>query len=207
MSMHRLFVAIPIAEELQAEIGDWRAQYRHWPVRWLAGKNLHITLAPPWEADDIEPAKTALESFCYEGKPFALAFRRVCFGPNLREPRLIWAEGQAPQEFLDIRERVSRLLNQPLDGRPFRLHLTLARFRPQDFVRFPMKRLDEAVSWRQAAGSIVLMESHLLPTGAEYEVLARAPLSLSPSAYEKLFKSRQSAGETGVPHAGRLSHS
>lgn len=176
MSYNRLFVAIPISEELQKEIANWQSPYRQLPVRWLSSKNLHITLVPPWEAEDVESVKARLQSFHYGGKPFSLVFRRVCFGPNGREPRLIWAQGQAPQELLSVRERVSRLFNQPVDGRPFRLHLTLARFRPQDFVRFSIKQLDEQVSWIESASSIVLMESHLLPSGAEYEVMARMEL-------------------------------
>ena len=172
----RLFVAIPITKELRSEIENWQAPYCRWPMRWLSADNLHITLLPPWETDDCEPAKTALRTFHYGGQSFSLYFKRVCFGPSAREPRLIWAQGEAPSEILDIRERLSRLLGQPLDSRPFRLHLTLARFRPQDFARFPIKRLDEPVGWREQASSIVLMESHLLPAGAEYEVLAQVSL-------------------------------
>jgi len=168
----RLFVAIKISEELQKEILEWERDYQRLPVRWIAGKNLHVTLIPPWESEEVGKISTALKAL--EGKmerSLEVIFKRVCYGPQKEKPRLIWAEGKAPKEIQDLKTEVEGILRQKPDSRPFKLHLTLARFNPRDFTRFPIKSLDEEVFWRQEVKSIVLVESRLLPEGAEYEVL------------------------------------
>jgi 2'-5' RNA ligase len=173
----RIFVAVPISEELQEEILEWEKNYRRLPVRWIAGKNLHVTLIPPWESEEAEKVSMILKTL--EGKigeSFEIVFERVCYGPRKEEPRLIWAEGKAPKEIQDLKTRVENILGQRPDGRPFKLHLTLARFNSRDFVKFPIKNLDEEVFWRQEVKSFVLMESRLLPEGAEYEVLEEIKL-------------------------------
>lgn len=169
-------MAVKISEELQGEILGWEKIYARLPVRWLAGKNLHITLIPPWESEEAEKTKVALKTL--EGKigPFEMIFEKVEFGPRFDEPRLIWAEGAAPKEIQDLKIRVENVLGKEPENRPFKLHLTLARFRPKDFVRFPVKKLDEKVFWRQEVKSFVLMESHFLPDGSDYEILERIKL-------------------------------
>lgn len=57
------------------------------------------------------------------------------------------------------------------------MHLTLARFREEDFTNFPAKKLDEEVVWNETASSIVLMQSHLSRQGADYEILMEAKFS------------------------------
>lgn len=164
-------MAVKISEELQEEILEWEKSYHRLPVRWLTGKNLHITLISPWESEDAERTKAALKTL--EGKvgPFEMVFEKVEFGPHGQELRLIWAEGAAPKEMIVLKNELEKLLGLENNGRSFRLHLTLARFHPKDFVRFPVKKLDEKVFWRQKVKSFVLIESRLLPDGADYEVL------------------------------------
>lgn len=169
---HRVFVALPISPALQNEIIAWERRFQNLPVRWLRGKNLHITLVPPWETDDIGEVVTLLKGLNFNAGKIKLECNRVSFGPNRREPRLIWAEGGTVDQLSVIRSQLYETLKFPPESRSFKLHLTLARFRPEKFSAFPMQTLDETVDWRDTATSFVLMESHLLPSGAEYEVLA-----------------------------------
>lgn len=169
----RIFVAIPISANLQDQARSFADEYTDLPVRWLTGKNLHITLIPPWHTEDVAAAAVALKSIAGKFAPFAINFSRVAYGPNPRSPRLIWAEGSAPRELINLRKEIAAVLGQTLDARPFVLHMTLARFRPEDFFRFSIKRMDEEVSWNEEVNSTVLMESHLLPGGADYEILER----------------------------------
>ena len=146
------------------------------PVRWLSDKNLHITLVPPWHEESIERAKTVLQTI--EGKfgPIELFFTNISFGPDPRRPRLIWLTGEPSErlrelvllleEFLGEKEQSSRQIRD--GGVP---HVTLARFREEDFGSFPRKEINERVKWKEEARSVVLMESHLSPAGADYEAL------------------------------------
>ncbi|MBM3257269.1 MAG: RNA 2',3'-cyclic phosphodiesterase [Candidatus Liptonbacteria bacterium] len=171
--MRRIFVALKISPKLQQCVAEWAARHYNFPVRWLAGKNLHITLIPPWHATDenIESTKEILENITRSSSPFPLLFHTLSFGPDPRRPRLIWAEGNAPRELLLLKSHLDIALG-PAEKRPFRLHLTLARFREEEFAHFPIKSLHEQVNWNELANSLVLMESHLSPHGADYEILA-----------------------------------
>jgi 2'-5' RNA ligase len=140
-------------------------------VRWVKPKNLHITLVPPWYEENIKQIKEVLGSIRDTFGPFEIIFERITYGPDPRRPRLIWAEGEASLEIRNLKLEIERALNQKPEERPFKLHLTIARFRPETFSSFPIKKLDEKVFWRDEVKSFVIMESHLSPEGADYEVL------------------------------------
>ncbi|MFA4872803.1 MAG: 2'-5' RNA ligase family protein [Patescibacteria group bacterium] len=189
---HRVFVALPISPALQSEIIAWEQQFPGLPVRWLKGKNLHITLVPPWETDDTDKITTLLNCLNNAGGRIELIFDRVTFGPNLREPRLIWAEGSTPPLIVKLKAQLEQTLALPQSQRTsatsprmsakervFLLHLTLARFRPEQFHSLPVKTFNETVDWQDTASTFVLMESHLLPSGADYEILAKFPFTSS----------------------------
>lgn len=166
-----------ISEALQSEIISWAEDFKPLPVRWLQGKNLHITLVPPWYEEKVEKISSVLESAIHGvAKPFEISFSRVAYGPNPRSPRLIWAEGVTSQQLLALKDHVERVLGIKPEHRPFQLHLTLARFRPEDFSQFPIKHLNEKVSWKDTVQSVALVESHLSSEGADYEVISEVLL-------------------------------
>lgn len=168
----RLFVGIKISEELQEKILSWeKSWWEKLTVRWLTPKNLHLTLIPPWYEEDIGQTKSNLTEIQGKISPFEIEFNKVTLGPNPKNPRLIWAEGQTPPEIIKLKNLLNELLHQKSEKRPFQLHLTLARFKPQDFRFFTVKRLDEKISWGQEVNLINLFEAHLSLTGAEYEIL------------------------------------
>ncbi len=179
---HRIFVAIPISEELQVKILEWEKQWlvattagkkaTADKIRWLAGKNLHITLIPPWyvSESELEKVKSKMEKVSGIGS-LELKFEKVEYGPNPKSPRLIWAAGPAPKRLLDLKLKIENFLGAEPEKRPFRLHLTLARFWEEGFPAFSIKNLDELVSWKEKVSYFVLMESYLSRTGADYEVL------------------------------------
>ncbi len=170
----RIFVAVGISKNLRDDVLSWEKSFSSLPVRWLEGKNLHITLVPPWYEEDIESVVRKLDTV--KGEQFDMEFSHVTYAPNEREPRLIWAEGQAPERLIDFNGKLTALLSQKEETHPFRLHLTLARFRSENFSSFPVKELNEKVFWRDKVNSFVLMESLLSPKGADYNVLAEFPI-------------------------------
>jgi len=170
----RIFVALPISASLEADILAWEEKYARLPVRWLDGKNLHVTLVPPWYEEDVESVVRKLGTV-RQGK-FGMSFETVSFGlPG--SPRLIWAEGVAGPDMIKLKDNVLKMTVAKPENRPFRLHLTLARFRPEDFPRFPIKKINDRVDWQEEVSSFVLMESHLSREGADYEVLQKFELS------------------------------
>ena len=171
----RIFVALSISPILQDKILAWERQWQKLPVRWLAGKNLHITLVPPWYEEDVENVQQQLTRapLVTTRSTLVMKFDRVTYGPDPRHPRLIWAQGEVPQALTQLKERIEATLGVKPERRAFRLHLTIARFRPETFSSFSTKTLNEKVAWRGTVSSFVLMESHLSRGGADYEALAK----------------------------------
>jgi 2'-5' RNA ligase len=166
----RVFLGIGIAPPLQKEILLWSKQYKKLPVRWLSGENLHVTLVPPWEEYDIESLKQSLAD-CPKMGAFEMSFERASFGPSPREPRLIWAEGKTPNTIPKLNATLERAAARAGEKRIFRLHLTIARFRPEDFSSFSIQTIEDHVVWKEEVKSFRLYQSHLAPTGARYETL------------------------------------
>lgn len=201
--MRRIFIALPISEKLQNEILAWKEKWlKSQPavalakvskIRWLSGKNLHITLIPPWYVSEGE-LKNVIASLAKQSEiatprqsgahddsknDFKIKFEKVEYGPDPHRPRLIWASGETPQQALDLKKRLENLLSPKSEYRPWKLHLTLARFAEEDFATFLIKKLDEKIDWQEKVDSIVIMESHLSRNGANYEILKKIPIFLN----------------------------
>jgi len=171
----RIFAALGISTELQGEILSFERAFFDFPVRWVEGKNLHITLVPPWYEENTDAALKKLERVENSGA-FDVYFRSVSYGPNQKFPRLIWAEGKTPGALLALKREAHKALGIPEEKRPLLLHLTLARFQPEEFSSFRVKHLHEKVAWRDTVSSVLLMESRLAPSGADYEIIGKLPL-------------------------------
>lgn len=169
----RIFAAVELSEALRNEILSWQKEWRNLSVRWLQGKNLHITVAPPWYVDknELENIKRKFKKATGCIKPFEIRFEAITYGPNPLLPRLIWATGKTPEEIINLKNCLETILGITPGKRPLLLHLTLARFRPEDFRSFSEQKLNEKIDWRDRINSCVLMESRLSRDGADYEIL------------------------------------
>src|SRR3989344_2672736 len=172
---HRVFVAIRVSQKLQEGVVKWTSAHPRLPVRWIAPENLHVTLIPPWYEEAIERVEVEVANALQEAHPFPIEFETVSYGPTPKNPRLIWATGTTPQELTTLAKNLHKALKTPSENRPFQLHLTIARFRSEIFSSIPLKKLDERVVWAQTVDAVELMESHLKPSGAQYETIARFP--------------------------------
>lgn len=169
----RIFVALPISKSLQKNILSFEKKYKNLPLRWIAPKNLHITLIPPWYGSNNNAVSRKLKAINVKNRASNILFERVEFGPNSKRPRLIWAVGEAPKEALDLKKNLEKALKQKSEYRQWKLHFTIARFREKDFYKFSVKNLDEHVEWKEKVNSFVLMESRLSPKGADYKILKK----------------------------------
>ncbi len=163
----RIFIGIPLPRDLADTIVTWRQL----SGRSVASKNLHITLVPPWQETDADSVTTLLKGI--RGQAFPIRLVRVRPGPDFNRPRLIWVEGQAPEEVKSLKLKVESVLQIQPEQRPFRLHVTLSRLRAEDKPDFT----EVAVDWSFEANEFVLFESRLSPAGADYEVLSRFSLN------------------------------
>ncbi len=184
----RLFVAINLPGDVKGEI--WKAteplRARHYPVRWVAPESIHLTLKFLGEVDAARESEImgALGRAVEGARRFPMPLSGFGAFPSVERPRVLWVgcEGVPPLELLQHRvEREMERIGFPLEGRPFRPHLTLARAtrgaRASDFRGLPeiMSRLDFTA--QVMVQSADLMESHLTPGGARYVLRHAAMLS------------------------------
>jgi RNA 2',3'-cyclic 3'-phosphodiesterase len=177
----RAFVAVvPPAEVLDAV--DAAAALVHGSLsgaRWTTREQRHITLQFLGNRVDLDATADAL-------RPLAVSSGTARLGgagtfPKDRRARVLWlgfVEGV--ELFAQLVAAVGALL-QPLghepEARPFHPHLTLARCKTPADARPAIAELGEAaVGPVWPVEEVVLFESRLSQTGAEYVPFARFPL-------------------------------
>ena len=176
----RLFVAIALPEDLRARLSELQQGVP--AARWVDPDNLHLTLRFIGEADgvqahDLDAALTQVRAERLEITLTGLDR----FGQG-RKSRAVWA-GVAPCPELDrLRRKVEQAAQAAgfaPEGRKFKPHVTLARFKGD-----PGHRLHDFLARHAAfraapftAHEFVLYSSLLAQTGAIYTPEAAYPLA------------------------------
>lgn len=174
--MKRVFVALPLPANLKALAADFKQRHGALRVRWLTGKNLHLTLLPPWATAEPDGIIKRLKTLAGTLGPLDLKFTRAALGPDPKQPRLIWAAGEPNSKLVSLKAAAERTLGFAPAPRAFRPHLTLARFSGRQAADQVQSALNQAINWRGNFSELALYESRLLPSGADYEILAEIEL-------------------------------
>jgi len=148
-------------------------------VRLIAADDIHLTLVPPWQEVSIPAAIEKLRGVADKAPPFPLAFVRLCYGPQPRRPRLLWAECVAGQELAGLHAMLLAAFGQS-EQRPFRPHVTVARIRDNGAVVARSHPIDRALALTQEVETVELMQSPP-PGEVGYRVLASLPLAGKPT--------------------------
>lgn len=130
----RLFVAIDVPEQVRRRIEAFAQEMRgrapH--ARWVRVDGIHVTLkfigeVPPERVNKIRSALAPVRA----SAPVEMTFHDIGFFPNDRRPRVFWVGIHASPVLPDLAAEIEYRL-EPLgiasESRPFRPHLTLARF-------------------------------------------------------------------------------
>jgi 2'-5' RNA ligase len=192
----RLFVAVPLADDVRASIGDLVGDVRteiegskrrgeDRPVRWVRLDSLHLTLRflGATEPARVDAVADAVREAATETRRFAITLRGSGAFPSAGRPRTLWLGVVEGREALtELAARLDDRLAErgwPADERPYRAHLTLARADgvragPRTAAMLHAAALDR--QWSFEAERLVLFESHLGGGPARYEALAEARL-------------------------------
>jgi 2'-5' RNA ligase len=190
----RLFVAVPVADEVRDGVGVIMEKLAGGPVdrrgpgqpRWVRVDGLHLTLrflgATP---DERQPElAAAIAAAAADVAPFQVVLTGGGAFPNQYRPRVLWigiGDGVAELNALERRVDVElRRLGWPADDRPFNAHLTLARtdgVAGADAVahRLAEEAQDVRLTWQ--ADRLVLYKSNLGGGPAHYQALATSALT------------------------------
>ena len=161
-------------------------------IRWLPPENWHLTISFLGYQPD-EAINSILKSIKETAKNFSAAkieFEKIMIAPPNKSPRMIWLAGT--KETSKILSEIKNKLEDELikngarfkkDNREFNCHLTLARF-SETRINTDIERINTDIisinhylnqhksAFAFYAKNLDLMEAHLKPTGAEYEILA-----------------------------------
>jgi 2'-5' RNA ligase len=189
----RLFVAVPVADDVRASVAELMARVAGAPIeerlqgqpRWVRVEGLHITLRFLGATPDERRADVAaaVEVAARGVAPFQITLNGGGAFPDPYRPRVLWIGIQAgSSELAALARRLHdelRLLGWPSDDRPFQGHLTLARTDGVAGADGHARRLVEAskdlqLTWQ--ADRLVLYKSIQGRGPARYEALAEAPL-------------------------------
>lgn len=180
----RSFIALPLSEETANQLGDIAAkmsyQDKSGALRWVDQANYHLTLA--FLGDQPESnLETLAENLDYnlQQVEFSAAISHLSPFPETR-PKLLAGMVQKSTELVNLHQQVTSAIYSSelrFDKRKFIPHVTLARFRNtrNSYAGFiPMN-----VSFNTWFDEVVLYESVLTSSGAEYEPIYRFPLDQS----------------------------
>ncbi len=194
MDTLRLFYAIPLDTEARAKLADEQHKLREYieirndpemvrSLRWTSPATFHLTLRFLGETNRqlLEKLSRAGIKTAANMAPFTLklgkwgAFHRQGF------VSVLWlglSDGERNAAHLaDGLSRELSLVGVSVDRRPFQGHLTLARVRRPVKLTLPNFDTDGVSDITAKIDRMVLMQSHLLPTGPLYEEVASFPMT------------------------------
>lgn len=136
----RLFVAVPLPDDAVEAIAAVVASVRAQPlppgmhdVRWVRLDGLHLTIRflGPTPDERIEPTAAAVRGLAAQTAPIDARLAGTGTFPERGRPRALWIGLRDGVDALTaLTERADAALaaaGWPVDGRPYRPHLTLAR--------------------------------------------------------------------------------
>ena len=188
----RLFVAVPVPADVGAAIGGVIDEARQAlgdeirRIRWVQLAGLHITLRflGPTPRARVGEVAAALD-LAADGIPaFDVRFGGAGSFPTPDRPRALWlgiVEGAEPLGRIAAAfEEALSSAGWPVESRPFRPHMTVARTdgaREGPGAAVSLARAVGALDAAFRADRVILYRSHLGAGPAKYEPLHTAPLT------------------------------
>jgi len=179
--MHRIFIAINLPEDIKKELISYQEKWPELPIRWTKKENLHIALVFIGSVNDEEVLEICkiVREVAEKQKPFALNFKRICYGPpGKTPPRMVWVEGEKSRELgelqQDLENSISNINTGKSEKREYAPHLTLGRIKEWEFKKIEPEERPEVetdINLDFDVNSIEVMESELKRGGPEYYVL------------------------------------
>lgn len=195
---HRIFLAVSLGGEANAAIGAWTGtraragEFGNARISWVSPSLYHLTLHFFGEvcAADASAIAAGLAPLAGNVPAPALSLLGLDYLPSRRAPRVICLilrvePAGALDTVIGTARRLAADIGAENDGRPWRAHLTLGRFRepprrpaalPFALAPFNAEALGQA-AFGETPDSFDLMESFLSPQGPRYEVLRRFPFA------------------------------
>ena len=191
----RLFIALElpatVQDALHAPLQTIREKLPPRVVRWTPPPNIHLTLKFLGDVPlkQIEAVQVALNKSVKSYPNLDLLIHDAGCFPNPKHPRIVWLGVKDNTGHLaDLQNSIEHQiapLGYPSDNRPFKPHLTIGRVKRHvqgrdllDIGKVVQRlKIGNVSDWQSS--TVSLMESNLLPDGAQYTRCYAAPLRSS----------------------------
>jgi len=183
----RAFLAIDLPHEIRNEIAQIQNRLKNdlrGLIRWVRPEGIHLTLKffGDIKGNDMETVSRVMENQAGRINPLRFGIKNLGVFPDLKRPRVLWLgiDGDV-ESLIAFQKAMDRELYAhgfPIEDRPFRPHLTLARIRePKGLMGIAklMENRDGYTAGCFDAAEIILFRSQLMPQGAVYTKLACFP--------------------------------
>jgi 2'-5' RNA ligase len=174
---HRLFIGIRPSLPVRELLVDTMEALEG--ARWQDDEQLHLTLRFIGEVDRPIANDLAAALAGIAWPPFELALEGVSHFERKGMPTAIWARVPPSPELEGLRAKIERacdLAGLGRETRRFTPHITIARLSRQTGPIAPWLTRHAGLRATWQADAFTLFESHLLRSGAHYEVAAHYPL-------------------------------
>lgn len=186
--MIRLFIAWPLAHEVEQELGriGFLLKQKGGRVSWVVPKNIHLTARFLGDTDEqrVGDLKALIDRVASQSHATTLAIDKLGAFPDFKRPRVIWAglaaglaglggDTSTLQATVDQIERGVRELGFAPETKKFKPHLTLGRVREPRGTEALMMAVQQFRPSPIAVvlDRLVLFKSTLTPQGSIYERL------------------------------------
>lgn len=177
----RLFVALDLPEPIKAQIAALQERSLR-GARWTKAAQWHVTLHFIGETEQRSQIEEVLQTV--QAAAFEMRLRGVGTFPPKGKPRVLWAGIEAPPALQALHRSAGDALKTTgytPETRPYKPHLTLARFKheapsAQDMRRY-VERQERFATESFPVEHFTLYESRLQPSGAKYLPIAKFSLA------------------------------
>jgi 2'-5' RNA ligase len=154
-------------------------------VRWCSENQLHVTLKFLGEVrpEQLPAVCDAVQTACRQVPPFALRVTGLGVFPNPRSARVLWCgvddQTQSCRHWVELADPLFAKLGFEPENRAFTPHITLGRSKAPAGSRLLREMLETAPAPQtevMTVRQVIVYESRLRPTGAEYTPQATVPL-------------------------------
>ena len=178
----RCFIAIPLPTDITQTLSKIQSHLKETEadVGWVKSDNIHLTLKflGNVEEEKIKTICHKLREVTNDFSSFETEMGKLGTFPSLSNPRVIWTGiSKNADKISKLQQRIEETLMAlgfERETRPFHAHLTLGRVKSKKNINKLIEKL-ESLTLPQfaplAVDRIILFQSILKPTGAEYTAL------------------------------------
>ncbi|MBI5872422.1 RNA 2',3'-cyclic phosphodiesterase [archaeon] len=170
----RAFIAVQLPKEIRDELFELQKQIKGIKAKWVAKKNLHLTLKFLGEINEGQLSSIQEKLNIIKFAPIQTALEKVGTFPDINKPRVIWIGLKNEKEIISLQQKIdAELLSICKTEADFRAHITLGRIKfvkSKELFKDSLKSLKEN-PLQFTISSFDLMESMLSREGPEYKTV------------------------------------